>query len=337
MVLIQVDIVGGSISGLSTAISLKQHDKSIDVIVHEKYKKIGYNHEGRRCGEAHSIENEWKKWKPIGKSVFNDIKIVEIIIGKKKHIIHWAPGTSCILNRQEFIYQLSLKAEKLGAIIQTNDKIKTIQDLSSDYIVDASGCPSSIKRELGIKNGMTGFTYQQTIEDCNWFISDTSKIIFSGYFGYYWIFPRDPEKREINLGIGLTGNLHYNLKEMLERFKEENNIEGKINYVTGGLIPGGIQRPLMYRNILFVGDAGVGSFPVTGQGIYRALISGDVAGRCIAQNRAKKYPYRIYQKFIKWDVIGKNFVRMNHIFRRIGPKAVFMASNYFSEIYGMMH
>ena len=71
MILIQVDIVGGSISGLSTAISLKQHDKSIDVIVHEKYKKIGYNHEGRRCGEAHSIENEWKKWKPIGKSVFN--------------------------------------------------------------------------------------------------------------------------------------------------------------------------------------------------------------------------------------------------------------------------
>ena len=40
MILIQVDIVGGSISGLSTAISLKQHNKSIDVIVHEKYKKI---------------------------------------------------------------------------------------------------------------------------------------------------------------------------------------------------------------------------------------------------------------------------------------------------------
>ena len=74
MILIQVDIVGGSISGLSAAISLKQHDKSIDVIVHEKYKKIGYNHEGRRCGEAHSIESEWKKWKPIGKSVFMILK-----------------------------------------------------------------------------------------------------------------------------------------------------------------------------------------------------------------------------------------------------------------------
>ncbi|MCK5258742.1 MAG: NAD(P)-binding protein, partial [Thermoplasmatales archaeon] len=41
---IKVDIVGGSISGLSTAISLKEHNESITVIVHEKHKKIGYNH-----------------------------------------------------------------------------------------------------------------------------------------------------------------------------------------------------------------------------------------------------------------------------------------------------
>jgi len=337
VITIQVDIIGGSISGLSTAISLKQHNKSIDVIVHEKYKRIGYNHEGRRCGEAHTIENEWKKWKPEEKSVYNNIKTGETIIGNKKHIINRKPGTSCILNRQEFICQLSREAKKHGAIIQTSDKIKTIQDLDSDYIIDASGCPSSVKRELGIKHGMIGFTYQQTLEDSNFFVSDTVNFITSGYFGFYWIFPRDPKKREINLGIGVTENLKYNLKEMLERFKEENNIEGKINYVTGGLIPVGFQRPLIYKNILFVGDAGVGSFPLTGQGIYRALISGDIAGKCIARNCAGKYPYIIHQKFIKWDVVGKNFVRMNHILRRIGPKAVLMAANYFLEIHGRMH
>jgi flavin-dependent dehydrogenase len=74
---------------------------------------------------------------------------------------------------------------------------------------------------------------------------------------------------------------------------------------------------------------------VTGQGIYRALISGDIAGKCIAQNRAKKYPYKMYQKFIKWDLVGKNFVRMSHIFRRIGARAVLTASFYFFKISGM--
>ena len=64
MITIKVDIVGGSISGLTAAKSLKENDESIKVVVHEKYKEIGYNREGRRCGEAHSIESIWKKWKP---------------------------------------------------------------------------------------------------------------------------------------------------------------------------------------------------------------------------------------------------------------------------------
>ncbi|MCK5030010.1 MAG: hypothetical protein KAR64_00945 [Thermoplasmatales archaeon] len=46
------------------------------------------------------------------------------------------------------------------------------------------------------------------------------KVIYIGNFGYYWIFPRDPKKKEINLGIGFSGNFGYNLKNMLEEFKE---------------------------------------------------------------------------------------------------------------------
>ena len=46
---------------------------------------------------------------------------------------------------------------------------------------------------------------------------------------------------------------------MLENFKKENGISGKINHVTGGPVPLGLQRPLIYKNIIFVGDAGVGT------------------------------------------------------------------------------
>jgi flavin-dependent dehydrogenase len=329
VVIIKVDIVGGSISGLSTAIALKQYNKSIKAVVHEKYKTIGYNREGRRCGEAHSVESEWKKWKPKGKSIFNEITKIETIIGKKRHILIRKPGTSCILNRQEFICQLSRQAEKLDVIIQTDDKIKTISSLDGDYIIDASGCPSSIKRELGFDKGIKGLTYQQTLEDSNCFVSDTVKIVFTESFGYYWIFPRNSLKKEINFGMGLIGNFKCNLKKMLEEIKEEQEITGKVNYVTGGLIPLGLQRPSMYKNILFVGDAGVGTFSFTGQGIYRALISGDIAGKCIAKNIAKKYPYIINQKFIKWDLIGKMFLQTNRVLKRIRPELVLTSYNYF--------
>ena len=325
----KVDIIGGGLSGLSAAISLKENDKKIQVTIHEKHKKIGYNHEGRRCGEAHTIEKEWSKWIPTKKSYYNMITGGDLIVGEKKYSYPRDPGTAFILNRQEFISQLGRKAVKLGVTILTGNKIKSVYDLDSDYIVDASGCPSIIKRELGFKKGIKGLTYQQTLEDSNCFTSDTIKVFYTGDYGYYWIFPRNPKKKEVNVGLGFSKDFNLNLKEHLEQFKEEQNIQGKINYTTGGLIPLGLQKPLKYRNILFVGDAGVGSFPFTGQGIYRALMSGDIAGICIAQKKADKYPYKIYQQFIKWDVIGKNYTYISYILREINPSLVLKMFNYF--------
>ncbi|KYK21890.1 hypothetical protein AYK24_08605 [Thermoplasmatales archaeon SG8-52-4] len=329
--------MGGSISGLSTASSIKQKNKSIKVVVHEKHKLIGYNHEGRRCGEAHSIESEWDKWIPKGKSVFNNILSAEVEIGYFKRTVSRDPGTAFILNRPEFICQLAKDAENYGVEIQTNDKIKSISDLDGDFIIDASGCPSSIKRELGFDKGIKGMTLQHSIEDSNYFIPNKIKVIFDGKYGYYWIFPRNPEKREVNVGFGTCGIFDYNMKELLEDFKKKYNIQGKTNYVVGGLVPLGLQRPFMYKNILFVGDAGVGTFPFSGQGIYRALLSGDIAGKCIAKGITKKYPYLIYQAFIKWQVFGLLFYHINNRFRKINPELVLSSLRNFGRFVEVVH
>lgn len=331
VIIIKVDIIGGGISGLSTAISIKENNKNIDVFVHEKNKKIGYNREGRKCGEAHSVEKEWSKWVPEKKSYFNIITKGEIIVGEKKHVYSREADKGYMLNRQEFICQLERKAIKLGVKISTNDKIKNISKLDGDIIVDASGCPSFVKKELGLKKGLVGIGYQQTIENSNCFIPNKLKIIYFGNIGYYWIFPRNPKTKEINVGVGVIDNCHFDLKGMLEKFKKTYNIKGKVNYTTGGFMPIGLQRPLRYKNILFVGDTGVGTFPVTGQGIYRALLSGDIAGKCIAKNKINKYPHIINHEFIKWDVIGKSYNWAYFILRKINPKLVLTLFNFFLD------
>ena len=327
MICIKVDIVGGSISGLSAAISLKEHNRTITVFVHEKYKNIGYNPEGRRCGEAYRIEPLWNKWQPRKDVIYNEIKTLEGIIDDKKYSVPQKPGTYMILNRQAFIRQLADTAEDLGVEILTNDKITSVSDLDGEYIIDASGCPSTIKRELGLNKGIKGITYQQTLEYSNYYTSDTVKIIFMGIGGFFWIFPRNPENKEINVGLGTADGIDCNLKEILESFKKEQNITGKINHVTGGLVPLGLQIPLKKKNILFVGDAGVGAFPVNGEGIYRALISGDIAGECIAHGYPEKYPKLMTRRFIKWDLAGKMWLRIGHVLRKIGSKAVFASIN----------
>jgi flavin-dependent dehydrogenase len=237
-----------------------------------------------------------------------------------------------MLNRQEFISQLGKQAIELGVEVQTDDKIKSVNELDGDYIVDASGCPSLIKRELGFKKGIKGITFQQTLEDSNFFKSDTFKLFFGDSIGYYWIFPRNPEKKEINLGVGIIGNKKLKPKKMLESFKEEKGIEGKINYLTGGVIPVGLQKPLMYKNILFVGDAGVGTFPFTAEGIYRALLSGETAGRCIATGKAMQYPSQINTMFVRWDLIGRTFLYMGSIPQKMGNKVFLKSIKHFFEM-----
>jgi len=331
VVRIRVDIVGGSLGGLCTAISLRQHDPAIDVIVHEKYKQIGYNHEGRRCGEAHNVEREWAKWKPEPASFFNEIRNARVFIGTEEYHASRPPGVAYMLNRQEFICQLYREAQRLGATILTGDRVKSADDLDGDFIVDASGCPSTIKRELGLPPGFYGTTYQHTIEQANCFIPDTIQVYFTPYLGYFWIFPRDPQKQEVNVGIGVLGDYGYDLKSLLEGFKAEHQITGVVNYTVGGLVPLGLQYPLRHGNILFVGDAGVGSFPLSGQGIYRALLSGDVAGKCIAEHQPKKYPLCMQRLFMKWDLVGLLFIRFNLILRKMQPNFYIDSMNFLAH------
>jgi flavin-dependent dehydrogenase len=95
------------------------------------------------------------------------------------------PDACFMLNRQEFICQLARQAESLGVIIKTGVLIKSVSELEGDYIIDASGCPSVIKRELDLNRGILGIGYQQTLEDCNKFVSNTVKVIITDYS---WVF-----------------------------------------------------------------------------------------------------------------------------------------------------
>ena len=88
---------------------------------------------------------------------------------------------------------------------------------------------------------------------------------------------------------------------------------------------------MIYKNILFVGDNGVGTFPLNGKGIHHALLSGDAAGKCIAEEKIKKYPKMMYDLFIKWDLVAKTFIKTNSILRKINTDLVFKSLNSFNN------
>lgn len=252
---------------------------------------------------------------------------------------HIKDNVGYILNRPEFILELANKAKKRGVKVQTNDKINSITQLNSDIIVDASGGFNQFKKELGLKRGPYGFGYQETLRHSNYFTTDSIKLYFTGENGYYWIFPRNPNYQEINLGICFFHRDIKNLNELLFQFKKDYEITGKISHITAGIIPIGLQCPFKWKNILFVGDNAVGTYPYTGKGIYRALISGEIAGTCIAKKQTKKYPYLINNAFVsREEVFSQCFLKLTRVLRYINPNVVirmlplmFNTSNHISK------
>ncbi len=119
---------------------------------------------------------------------------------------------------------------------------------------------------------------------------------------------------------------------LLKKFKEKEKITGIVNYVAGGLIPGGLQFPLRYKHIVFVGDAGVGTLPINGQGIYRALLSGDTAGKYIAQNNLRGYVHQSIRDFIKMDILGKSFLICNNILSEMHSERVTSPWNWYQSL-----
>lgn len=330
-----VDIIGGGLAGLSTAISIKRLDDSIDVSVYERHNQIGFNHDGRRCGEALYSESD-NIWIPEGESLFNHIYKHEMIIDKKiykkQYLNIRSPGF--MLNKPAFIHQLADQAKECNVKIQTGKRISKITELSGDIIVDASGCPSIIKKSLHLDKGMKGLTYQETVKDCNVFDEHCIKIYYFGKVGYYWIFPRNPKEKEVNIGVGILGTYNKSLQKLLKSFKQQMNIIGNTVYHAGGLIPLGLQRPLQKNNILFVGDAGVGTFPYYGEGNRRSLINGEIAAKCIASGNLKMYSSLMMKRFFLWDFIGKTGIHMAKTLSVISEDAMFfMLHRYFDFTY----
>lgn len=328
-----VDIVGGGLAGLSTAISLKKQDSSISTTIYERHNQIGFNHDGRKCGEAFFSEIN-NPWIPTGESLFNKIYQTKTIIGKKTYTQQFPKDRTpaFMLNKPAFINQLGKQALENDVTIKTNTRISNINELTGDVIVDASGCPSILKNSLRIDKGLKGLTYQETVRNCNVFNAHTIKIYYFGKVGYYWIFPRDPTKKEVNVGVGLLGTSYHNLPGLLHSFKQQKKITGSVSYYAGGVIPLGLQRPLQTKNILFVGDAGVGTFPYLGEGIRRSLINGEIAADCIVKNKIGQYSQKMMQRFFLWDFIGKLGIKTSNVVSRISENAMFFILHRYFDV-----
>jgi digeranylgeranylglycerophospholipid reductase len=215
-----------------------------------------------------------------------------------------------MLHRDRFDHALALQAVAAGARLETGVRVTRVQDrvatatqgateitVHARVIVGADGPLSTVGRSIGCTNQslMPTAQYRMALKKP----TKTTRVFFhpSIIGGYGWVFPK---QSLANIGVGIHSRRTGNPRQVLNRFTaklvEQGIVEPPILDVTGGYLPtGGLIRPWKGW-VLMAGDAAGTCHPITGAGIYNALISGEMAGiaaaEALKQNSTK--PLRAY-------------------------------------------
>jgi flavin-dependent dehydrogenase len=132
--------------------------------------------------------------------------------------------------------------------------------------------------------------------------SDEIIIKFMPNFeGYIWSFPRADH---LSLGIcgSMTAHTSAELRNHLHLFAASEKFSTESAKFYSHVLPSPQERTLsdravVGRNWAMCGDAAAWVDPLTGEGLFYAMRSGDLLGRAIAEGCPEKYPARVKAAF----------------------------------------
>jgi flavin-dependent dehydrogenase len=132
--------------------------------------------------------------------------------------------------------------------------------------------------------------------------ADSIKVKFLRRFeGYLWSFPRCD-----HLSVGICGSMarhtSQELRQHLHEFMREEKIDVAGARFYSHVLPSPQPQTLRARRVVgrnwaLIGDAAAWVDPITGEGLYYALRSGDLLGQSLAVGRPEEYPALVRADF----------------------------------------
>jgi len=176
-------------------------------------------------------------------------------------------------------------------------------EFSGDFLVVATGARNSL--------GLTGDGWRPVPRDLEltfgYYLPEEGDCLRVGFLpdfeGYLWSFPRAD-----HLAVGICGKMDKNtsaaLKEKLHRFLADEDIPIAGGKLYSHLLPSLGRRswkhlPLLGRGWARVGDAAGLVDPITGEGIYYALRSGELLAEALIAGEPAGYPARVERDFAR--------------------------------------
>lgn len=289
-------VVGGGPGGAVAAKTCAE--KGLSVLLIEKRSKIG---DPVRCGEL--IPEYIVEDFGIAINSYHKVSKFEWISPEEQKVFF--DSVSYMVDRKVFDSDLVSRAEDAGADVWLRARaldlvrgeregervfkgVKVSKqgeevDVESDIIVAADGIESQVGRMAGINTTLNlkdiGSAAAAVVKGIN-----VERNVLREHFlkdfvpGYLWIFPKSEDMA--NIGVILLPCDKIKPITLLNYcMKHTKNLKGaEICYYTSGGVPEALRSEnLLFKNILFVGDAARLSNPIAGDGLPQAMQSGKLA------------------------------------------------------------
>ena len=169
-----------------------------------------------------------------------------------------------------------------------------------DHVVIAAGGRTTLRRQLarpfGPEDLLLTFGYYVPGSD------DLLRVqFFDGFEGYAWAFPR-PDHLSVGIAASARHSSMPDLKERLWSFMDQYGYDSKGAPVFSHVLPvlgrrSWKQMKLAGAGWSLIGDAAGLADPITGEGIYFAMRSGELLAEALAENAPDTYPRRVWTDF----------------------------------------
>ena len=167
----------------------------------------------------------------------------------------------------------------------------------ADFLVVATGARNPL-RTVG-----TEYKAEDTMSALGYYVPAQQERIDIQFLenleGYIWVFPR---AGHLSVGICGKGEPAQVLRTRLERYMDERGIPRKDAKFYSHMLPsleanGWKKNRLTGHGWMAVGDAGGLVDPITGEGLYYAIRSGDLASRAIIGEKHESYRQAVSHEF----------------------------------------
>lgn len=169
-----------------------------------------------------------------------------------------------------------------------------------DHVVIAAGGRTTLRRQLarpfGPEDLLLTFGYYVPGSD------DLLRVqFFHGFEGYAWAFPR-PDHLSVGIAASARHSSMADLKQRLQGFMDQYGYDSTEAPIFSHVLPvlgrpSWKQMKLAGEGWSLIGDAAGLADPITGEGIYFAMRSGELLAEALAENAPETYPRRIWSDF----------------------------------------